>query len=119
MKKALFILFAAFFSNILLANSQQINISIGNAPDWVPREKLVVRYYYLPEIESYYDVSRRQFIYIENNRWVHRSSLPTKYRKYDLYKAPKIAKKMDKPYKYFDNDRKKYHNMKKKPKHRK
>ena len=76
------------------ANAQlrvNLNVNIGSQPDWGPVGYDHVDYYYLPEIEAYYDVPSRQYIYSENNRWVRRAYLPERYRNYDMYRSYKVV----------------------------
>lgn len=68
-----------------------LSINIGSQPQWGPRGYNHVDYYYLPEIQSYYHVPTRKFIYLDRNKWVQRRSLPKIYRNYDLYQGRKIV----------------------------
>lgn len=100
MKK--FILLAAL--GIAAASYQpakaQVNVSIniGSQPQWGPRGYNYVDYYYLPEVQSYYHVPTRRFVYLERNKWVHRRALPSRYRHYDLYHGQKIVINKPRPY---------------------
>lgn len=87
-------LFAA--AVFLLACSQiqaqvSVNVNIGTAPTWGPAGYSDVEYYYLPDVESYYDIRRERFIYYDNGAWVHRRYLPARYRHYDLYNGYKVV----------------------------
>ena len=75
-----------------------LQINIGSQPNWGPRGYDHVDYYYLPEVESYYYVPTRQFIYLERNQWVHRRSLPAQYRNYNLYQGRKVVINQPRPY---------------------
>lgn len=75
-----------------------LQINIGSQPNWGPKGYNHVDYYYLPEIESYYDVPNRQFVYLERNKWVHRKSLPARYHRYNLYQGRKIVINEPRPY---------------------
>jgi hypothetical protein len=50
-----------------------------------------VRYYYLPDIETYYDLSNQDFVYLENGQWLFSNSLPSMYSSYDLYNGFEVA----------------------------
>ncbi|MNJ99447.1 hypothetical protein D3C87_172230 [compost metagenome] len=67
-----------------------VNVSIGARPAPAPVVYNEARYYYLPEIESYYDIPNRQYVYIDNGAWVRRASLPVIYSHYNIYKRPKV-----------------------------
>lgn len=68
-------------------NSQaqvSVNVNIGTPPVWASPGNVRVDYYFLPEIDAYYDVPAQRFIYISNGRWIRSASLPYRYRNYDL-----------------------------------
>ncbi|MDP3437863.1 MAG: hypothetical protein Q8S04_11525 [Bacteroidales bacterium] len=85
-----------------------LRINIGSQPLWGPSGHDYVEYYYLPEIEAYYYVPNRQYIFIENGRWVTRRYLPMRYRGFDLYDALKIVINESKPYYRHDYYKSKY-----------
>lgn len=68
-----------------------VNLNTGTPPQWGPSGYSSARYYYLPDVDSYYDVQTSRFIYYSGNRWVHRRYLPTQYRNYDLYNGYKVV----------------------------
>ncbi len=68
-----------------------VNVHIGTAPAWGPRGYDNARYYYLPDVEAYYDVNTAMFIYLSGNTWIRRSYLPSHYRGYDLYHGRKVV----------------------------
>jgi hypothetical protein len=69
----------------------RLNINIGNQPDWGPTGYDHVDYYYMPDVDAYYDVPTHQYVYYENNAWVHRTYLPARYRNYDVYNGYKVV----------------------------
>ena len=93
---------------LLFAGSVEAQISVrvnlGVPPPWGPSGYSDVRYYYLPDVEAYYDVPSSMFIYYNGVTWIHRRSLPTRYRNYDLYngyKVPMSDYRGDSPYTNF------------------
>src|SRR6185436_6192405 len=68
-----------------------VSVNIGSPPLWGPVGYTDVRYYYLPDVEAYYDVQSSMFIYFGGGAWVHRSRLPFRYRSYDLYGGYKVV----------------------------
>lgn len=54
-------------------------------PDWAPQYYSGTRYYYFPDIECYYDLSTREFIYLNNGLWGYSQYLPAFYSGFDLY----------------------------------
>lgn len=92
-----------------------INVNIGSQPLWGPVGYDYVDYYYLPDVECYYHVPKRQFIYMEGNRWRFSASLPSRYRSYDLYNGYKVVVNS---YRNFDHDRvyySRYRNVRNQP----
>ncbi|MBC7654802.1 MAG: hypothetical protein H7098_10055 [Oligoflexus sp.] len=91
-----------------------INANIGSQPLWAPVGHDYVEYYYLPEIESYYYVPKKQFIYMDNNgRRSFSNALPSRYRGYDLDRGYKVVINSRDAYNNFDRDRVKYAKYKK------
>ncbi len=78
--------------------SAQVNINIGLQPGWGPTGYDYVDYYYLPDIETYYYVPKKQFIYLNNGRWIYSAGLPSRYRTYNLYNGYKVVLNTPKPY---------------------
>lgn len=78
-----------FLSNTVKAQIS-ININVGSPPLWGPVEHYDVQYYYLPDIEAYYDVHTSMFIYYVDGIWIHRTFLPHRHRGYDLYNGYKV-----------------------------
>lgn len=73
-----------------LRSQVSVNVNIGTPPLWGPVH-VEERYYYLPDVESYYDIQTSRFIYFDNGVWLHRGSLPSRYRSYDLYSGYKVV----------------------------
>lgn len=68
-----------------------MSINFPAPPMWGPVGYTAVRYYYLPDVEAYYDVNTSMFIYFSGSNWVHRNCLPSRYRNYDLYGGYKVV----------------------------
>lgn len=79
-----------FFAASSVQAQVSVHLNLGVAPDWGPSGYSDVRYYYLPDVEAYYDIPSSMFIYYNGVSWVHRSSLPSRYRNYDLYNGYKV-----------------------------
>jgi len=104
-----------FGLTLMLAGSVQsqlsVNVHIGTPPAWGPSGYNNVRYYYLPDVEAYYDVHTSMFIYISGNHWIRRTYLPSRYRNYDLYHGYKVVMNDyhgNSPYSYFRQHKMKY-----------
>ncbi|HEY0177051.1 MAG TPA: hypothetical protein VGC08_11780, partial [Pedobacter sp.] len=88
----------ASLSSISTKAQISLSINIGSQPQWGPTGYDHVDYYYLPDVDAYYNVSAKQYIYLSNGNWVFRSSLPAKYSGYDLYSGYKVVMNTPKPY---------------------
>jgi len=90
--KSLQYLFIGFLLFTIHLSSAQVNVNvnIGSPPSWGPVGYSDVRYYYLPDLETYYDVNTSNYIYISNGKWLRTRRLPSTYRNYDLYSAYKV-----------------------------
>lgn len=70
---------------VTLSTSAQVsvNVNVGTRPSWGPAIT-TEEYYYLPDVDSYYDITHSQFIFISNGVWIRSRSLPHRYRNYNL-----------------------------------
>jgi hypothetical protein len=88
----------ASFSSIKANAQVSLNINIGSQPNWGPAGYNHVDYYYLPDVDSYYNVSTQQYVYQVNRQWVFRKTLPARYSGYNLYNGYKVVMNTPKPY---------------------
>ncbi|MCZ4244248.1 hypothetical protein [Pedobacter punctiformis] len=96
------------FMPVKLSAQVNVNVNIGSQPLWGPVGYEHADYYYLPDIESYYDVTQRQFVSLNNGTWVFTRALPSRYSSYNLYNGYKVVINSPKPYLYFKDDKVKY-----------
>lgn len=85
-----------------------MNVNIGSQPQWGPSGYDYVEYYYLPDIETYYYVPNRQFVYLSGGNWIFATSLPARYRSYNLYTGYKVVVNQPKAYLYYPSHKVKY-----------
>lgn len=88
-----------------------VNVNLGSPPAWGPAGYTDVRYYYIPDVESYYDVGTREYIYIKKGKWVRATALPVVYKSYNLYNGYKVVVtdyKGATPYIYYKTHKVKY-----------
>lgn len=93
MKKVIyasFVLLALAFAQSSKAQVN-LNINIGHQPQWGPLGYDYARYYYMPELDVYYDVSNRNYTYYDGRRWTSHRSLPKRYHGFDLYRTYKVV----------------------------
>ena len=87
----------------------RVNVDLNNGrPSWGLPGNHSGDYYYLPEIDSYYDIPGRQFIYSDGRNWIHASQLPYAYRDYNLFGGYKVLINEPRPYLLADAYRQKY-----------
>ena len=100
------------FLSCALKAQISVNVNLGSPPPWGPSGYAEARYYYLPDVEAYYDVQTSMFIYNGGGGvWVHRSALPPVNRNYDLYDGYKVVLtdyRGERPYNNFREHRMKY-----------
>lgn len=87
-KTSLFViilLFVSFFSSCDMYSyvTPSVQVRYDN-PSWAPPYVQGVRYYYLPDIETYYDLTTQQFVYLYNGQWHYSQQLPPIYGDFDL-----------------------------------
>lgn len=109
------------FASSTIEAQVSVNVNIGRAPQWGPVGYNDVSYYYIPDIEAYYDVRATQFIYFGDGRWVRSRTLPYRYRNFDLYRGYKVVLtdyRGSRPYANFKTHKVKYyHGYKGRPQH--
>lgn len=103
--KKIILLIALVLSSALykVANAQVgVTVNIGNQPVWGPTGYDYAEYYYFPDMDVYYHIPDRQFIYFDRGRWISAYSLPSFYRNYDLYRSYKVV--INEPNPFMRND---------------
>jgi hypothetical protein len=99
MKKIVVIMLVIAASFSLKASAQlRISLNIGSQPTWGPVGYDHVDYYYMPDMDMYYYVPTRQYIYLQGRNWMFSTSLPSRYRSYDLNTAYKVVVNEPRPY---------------------
>jgi hypothetical protein len=108
--KKFIVLFIFVMSAFAYRSAAQVsvNINIGSQPVWGPPGYDYAEYYYLPDIDAYYYVPQRQFIYLEGNHWIFAAGLPPRYRDFDLYHSYKVVINEPRPYLHHEIYRERY-----------
>lgn len=89
-----------------------INVNIGTPPVWAPVDQPAAGFYYIPDIQCYYDVRATQFIYLNSGVWIRSRNLPDYCRNYDLNRGYKVVLTDyhgSRPYVNYRYDRVKYY----------
>lgn len=97
-----------FFNETKAQVRLNVNINVGTRPAWGVPGNVAGDYYYLPEIDTYYDIPHRQFIYLEGGNWRFSYTLPVAYRNYDLNRGYKVVINEPRPYLHYNVYRAKY-----------
>ena len=88
-----------------------VQVNLGTPPVWAPADRVETQYYYLPEVDAYYDVPSERFIYISNGAWIRSVKLPYRYRNYNLRQGKVIYLtdyRGNSPYQYHKKHKIKY-----------
>ena len=111
MKKIHLAFCVLLFISIASTAQVSVNVNFGPPPVWAPAERVETQYYYLPDIDSYYDVPSARFIYVKNGKWFRSASLPYRYKNYNL-RGGKVVYltdyRGDSPYLYHKSHKIKY-----------
>jgi hypothetical protein len=59
-------------------------------------------YYYLPDVDAYYNVNDQCYFYFDGNNWISAAYLPGAYRNYDWRNAPRYEVRAPRPYLHDD-----------------
>src|SRR5260370_36789703 len=106
--KKLFIISAIAISGLSFnAANAQVRLGLGIGPARVvyttqPVEQAPVYdaddYYYLPDVDAYYDVVDQCYIYFDGTEWISAAYLPGAYRDYDWRSARRFEVREYRPY---------------------
>ncbi|MFN3969490.1 hypothetical protein [Flavobacterium sp.] len=110
-RKLFFLLITLMAFTVSSQAQVSVNVNLGKPPVWAPAAPVNTKYYYIPDIETYYDVSAQRYIYLRNGRWHRSAALPAHYRGYDLYKGKTVFLtdyRGNRPYAYYKTHKVKY-----------
>ncbi|MDR2147633.1 MAG: hypothetical protein LBE91_14365 [Tannerella sp.] len=80
------------FFNVNKSEAQvHISINIDIQPAWGPSGYDYAEFYYIPELNIYYDVLNQLFYYLDGSRWIRTMYLPVAYSYYDFYSLYKVV----------------------------
>lgn len=91
----------------------QLSIHLNLTPSHERRSEVSssVNYYYLPDVEAYYDIHTSRYIYFDGRVWIRSSRLPGRYGNYDMDRGRKVVIRNYRgsaPYSQIGNHRKMY-----------
>ena len=97
MKKLKILLGAMLFAAMGTLHAQvEVRTTTTTLPDWGVAGADNARYYYLPDMESFYDVRSGEFVYMNNGAWVRAKEVPATYANVDLWDTYKVVLTDDK-----------------------
>ncbi|MES2628358.1 MAG: hypothetical protein V4616_05265 [Bacteroidota bacterium] len=108
MKKILVLLPLITLLGMARLNAQvSVNVNIGGPPAWGPYGYNDARFYFIPDIDVYYDVWDGCYWYQDYNQWICRPTLPPRYAGFDLYGCYKVVLdyRGGYPYRYYNDHR--------------
>ena len=110
MKKIITLMIVAASLFATTGHSQiSFSLNIGTQPAWGPTGYDHVDYYYIPDMDAYYYVPDQVYYFRNGNSWTRTSTLPDRYRNFDLYHAHKVViNNVNKPYLQNDKYKRQY-----------
>lgn len=110
MKKPLFLGLLFLASCFAYSSNAQVGVrvNIGLQPIWGPVGYDYVNYYYIPDLDAYYDVPNQQYMFFDGGRWIAMHDLPPRYRGFDLYHSYKVVINDPQPWMHHDMYRRRY-----------
>lgn len=99
LKKSIGITLVLLSALFVQPSKAQVNVSfnVNMQPLWGPANVNYVEYYYLPEVDVYYNVPTSQYIYFSGGNWLTVTNLPSRYQ-VDLYRTYKVVINEPRPY---------------------
>lgn len=85
--KKVFLLVLLF---IIYTSSAQTVSDVNSSPNVDSKSKTEIRYYYFPNIEAYFDLQEKVYLYKDNGEWTEAEELPKNYGGYSLYNKARV-----------------------------
>lgn len=88
-----------------------IGVNFGTAPVYVQQQPVAVEdvqysdnddYYYLPDVDAYYDVADQAYCYMDGDRWVRAAYLPGRFHDFDWRYARHYEVRARRPFMHND-----------------
>lgn len=85
--------------------------NIASQPLWGPTGYNRADYYYLPDLQLYYSVNEKKFVYLNDGKWEFSPTLPEAHSSYDLFSGHKVVINRPNPYTNFNAHKSRYSNF--------
>lgn len=82
-----------------------MSYNIEKQPAWGPAGYDCAPFYYMPELNVYYDVNNSLFYYPSGRSWIASQFLPSSYCAYDLYRTYKVVLNYASPWQHNEHHR--------------
>jgi len=108
MKQLEKVLLLTLLLTCFISNAQNATEKPSDATE---TKKTEIRYYYFPNLEAYFDLQEKVYLFRENGEWVEAEELPKNYGGYSLYNKVRVTitdYDGDEPYLMIDAHKKKY-----------
>ena len=111
MKKQILLIAVMIASCVSIPAMAQLHVSIniGTQPAYGPSGYDNAQYYYMPDVDAYYDVADQQYVYYDNNAWICSRVLPPRYSNYDMYNMYKVVINEPRPWMHHERDYARYY----------
>lgn len=86
----------------------KVNVNINLQPDWGPSGYDYVEYYYIPDIDMYYSVPHRKYVYRSGGNWIWVTTLPSYCRNYNIRTGYKVVVNEKNPFAHHEMHKKNY-----------
>ena len=101
---------ALFLSGTAFAQADiNAKFNLDTQPIWGPTGYDYVDYYYLPDIETYYNVEKNRYYYYEDGHWLYQSTLPQRFATYNIYNSYKVVVNEPRPWQNHKVNKEKYY----------
>lgn len=110
--KKIFLIAALIVSSCVSVSSfaqVRFQLNIGSQPLWGPTGYDYVQYYYIPEIDAYYNVGTRQYTFVNDGQWITSPYLPDRFANVDLYNTYKVVVNEPNPWMHHERYRNQYY----------
>ncbi len=79
--KKIYYVFLILLAHVMIAQKQKPE----EVPLLNPENNCLLRYYYFPNLEAYYDTQKKIYYYKEDAKWKTAEEIPKGYRGYSLF----------------------------------
>jgi hypothetical protein len=90
--------------------SAQVNINVNVGNPSMRGGGAYGNYCYIPDLDIYFDMAARDYVYYSRGQWMHANRMPRAYRNYDMNNCYRVAVNGRTPWMYNGGHRQQYGN---------